>query len=168
MNFFLFILFFFAKSDSDIITTAKKVSTEYNVPNKDDVVIIDYTKPITAERLYLVRISVNRIVLKSTVAHGINSGKVYATEFSNEENSLKSSLGAYQTTSTYIGKYGFSLKLIGLEKGINSNAERRNIVFHSTKKMTQEYSWGCFATPDSINSVLLPLIKNGCLVYVFR
>ena len=70
------------------------------------------------------------MLFSSVVAHGKNSGGVYATSFSNEYGSYKSSLGFYLTASTYQGKNGYSLILDGLEKGINDRARERAIVVH--------------------------------------
>jgi hypothetical protein len=69
---------------------------------------------------------------------------------------------------TYYGKYGYSLQIEGLDNGINSNSLRRNIVFHSNKKMKYKWTLGCFATPEEINQKLIDKIKGGTLVYAFR
>jgi hypothetical protein len=152
--------------DSSIINLARKIAKKYDVPNKKYVIVIDYSKSIDEKRLFVV--SQNKIIHKSQVSHGVNSGKDYPIDFGNELNSLKSSLGAYVTTSAYYGNYGYSMRVKGLDKELNSNAEKRQIVFHSNKKMKTKYSWGCFATPEYTNSYLIPLTKNGCLVYVFK
>jgi hypothetical protein len=34
--------------------------------------------------------------------------------------------------------------------------------------MKTRWSWGCFATPEETNKKLIDLIKNGCLVYVYK
>ena len=106
-----------------------------------------------------------KIVLTSLVSHAYNSGKEYAKDFSNEINSKKTSLGAFVTKNTYYGYYGYSLVISGLDDNLNTNAEKRSIIFHSTKKMTKPWSWGCFSIPDSVNNKIINMIKNGCLVY---
>jgi hypothetical protein len=163
--------------DKAIIDLAKQKQIQYNTPNKHYVVIIDYTKPIDDVRLFVVDMQKSDIVLRSTVAHARNSGLIYATDFSNQFNTKKSSSGAYQTKGTYFGGFGYSMVLKGLES-INNNAERRYIVFHSTgfnsdgkiidKKriMRSKYSWGCFATSEDINKKIINIVKNGSLVYV--
>jgi len=165
--------------DKAIIDLAKQKQIQHNTPNKHYVVIIDYTKPIDDVRLFVVDMEKSTIVLRSTVAHARNSGLIYATDFSNEFNTHKSSPGAYQTKGTYFGGFGYSMVLKGLEL-INNNAERRYIVFHSTgfnsdgkiidKKriMHSKYSWGCFATSEDINKKIIDMVKNGSLVYVKR
>jgi hypothetical protein len=64
------------------------------------------------------------------VAHGKNSGTLFAKNFSNKNESNKSSLGFYITGNTYRGKHGESLKLTGMENGINDKAAQRAIVLH--------------------------------------
>lgn len=164
----LTILSFFANiinPDDKIIEHAKYVKYKYNAPKKDYIVVIDYSKSIDSTRLYVVDMKQNKIILKSIVAHGVFSGNNIPYEFSNEFNTKKSSLGTYITKHTYYGKFGYSLVVKGLDK-TNSNAEKRNIIFHSSKLMSTKWSWGCFATPESINMKLINLIKDGCLVSV--
>ena len=153
------------KPPVNYIQVAKTAQAKYQPTNKNYVVVIDYTKPIDQERLFLVDMNKEQIVLRSRVAHGVKSGGNIATDFSNEMNTKKTSLGAYITKDTYYGSFGYSLKVKGLDS-TNSNAERRYIIFHSDKTMKTKWSWGCFATPDTINRKLIDLIKGGCLVYV--
>jgi hypothetical protein len=158
---------FNVNQDQNIIDLAKQKQTEYHTPNKHYVVIVDYSKPIDDIRLFVVDMTTNTVALRSTVAHGVASGGPLPTNFSNQINSRKSSLGAYQTKGTYIGGFGYSMIIKGLDP-TNNNAEKRAIIFHSSKIMKSKYSWGCFATPDSVNRKLIDMIKNGCLVYVKR
>jgi hypothetical protein len=149
------------------IEIAKELQKQYNPPNKNYVVFIDYSKPISKERLYVIDMNTKETILTAKVAHGINSGKEYATKFSNKDKSLKSSLGVYVTQETYYGHFGYSLRINGLDK-TNSNARQRKIIFHSNKKMSTKWSWGCFSTDEEINKKLINLIKKGCLVYVYK
>lgn len=173
--FFSIILFtksFSQLQDKRIINIAIEKSKSYIVSNKNFITIIDFNKSINEERLYVVDMRKNKIILKSTVSHAFNSGRfntgfLYADNFSNTLNSNKSSIGAYITKGTYYGKFGYSLILKGLDK-TNSNAEKRKIIFHSNKLMKTKWSWGCFATPDQININLINIIKNGTLVYAFK
>ena len=169
------------KSDEDktIIDLAKQKQVVYNTPNKHFVVIIDYTKSIDDVRLFVVDIERSTIMLRSTVSHARNSGLIFATNYSNERDTKKSSPGAYQTKGTYFGEYGYSMVLKGLES-FNNNAEKRYIVFHSTgfnsngkivdvnRILHSKYSWGCFATSEDINKKIIDMVKNGSLVYVKR
>jgi len=155
---------FYGQSKVEI---AKELQKKHNPSNKNYVVFIDYSKPISEKRLYVIDMNTSKTILTTEVAHGINSGKEYATDFSNKDKSLKSSLGVYITQETYYGKFGYSLRVNGLEK-TNSNARQRKIIFHSNKKMKTKWSFGCFSTNEKINKKLINLIKNGCLVYVYK
>ena len=149
------------------VDIAKELQKQYNPPNKNYVVFIDYSKPISEERLYVIDMNTSKTILTTKVAHGINSGKEYATDFSNVNKSLKSSLGVYVTQETYYGYFGYSLRVNGLNK-TNSNARHRKIIFHSNKKMKTKWSYGCFSTDEKINEKLIDIIRNGCLVYVYK
>ena len=72
--------------------------------NKDILTLIDFSKPSTAERMVVLDIRQKRILYTSLVSHGKNSGGNYATSFSNENGSHKSSLGFYLTENTYQGR----------------------------------------------------------------
>ena len=169
---FLFILTLFgSQPNQNFIAIAKEKQVYYNPPNKKYVVIIDYTKPMLTDRLFLIDMEKKEIIIKTKVSHAINTGKEYPTQFSNEIGSEKSSYGGFITAETYFGKYGYSLVIDGKDKGINDNARRRKIIFHSTKKMSNPkypLTYGCFATSEEINSELIDLIKNGCLIYVIK
>ena len=110
----------------------------------------------------------NEIILRTTVSHAWNSGIVYPTKFSNEKESEKSSIGAFKTMDSYYGKYGYAMRIIGLDGELNNNVMDRFVVFHSNKKMKYLWSDGCFATPEEINKKIIDKIKGGTLVYVFR
>lgn len=146
---------------------AKLAQKKYNPVNKRYVVIINYSLSIDSERLYLLDMNTSKVVLKTKVSHAKNSGYDVPYMFSNQMNTQKTSLGVYKTTQTYYGKFGYSLKLIGLDS-TNSNAEKRAIVFHSNKKMKTKWSWGCFATSEDMNKEIINKIKNGCLVIVCK
>ena len=97
---------------------------------REVLTVIDFSKPSTEQRLYVFDMKEHKMLFSSVVAHGRNSGNNYATSFSNEYGSYKSSLGFYLTETTYQGKNGYSLILNGLEKGINDKARMRSIVVH--------------------------------------
>jgi len=149
------------------VEIAKMVQSKYNSPNKKYVVIIDYSKSIDTERLYVVDMEKSQVILKSKVSHAGRSGGDVPTDFSNEFNTKKSSLGTYLTKGTYYGGFGYSLRLSGLDP-TNSNAEDRAIIFHSNKLMKSKWSWGCFATDEITNRKIINLIKGGCLVHVYK
>ena len=112
----------------------------------------------------------------SLVSHGKNSGGNYATSFSNENGSHKSSLGFYLTENTYQGRNGYSLILNGLEKGINDLAKQRAIVIHGASYSDPSVaassgrlgrSFGCPALPVSVSKPIINTIKNGTLLFIY-
>lgn len=161
------LLFIGAPTNPEIVDKAIAIQKKYKVTNDKYVVMVDYSKSIVSERLYLVNTKTHKIEMTSIVSHAWNSGFMYATNFSNQEGTLKSSLGAYVTDNTYYGNYGYSLVLKGLDK-TNSNAKKRKIIFHSTKKMKTKWSWGCFALPEKNTRKIIDMIKGGCLVYAYK
>ncbi len=139
--------------------------------------IIDYTKPSTQRRLWVININEDEVLYNTWVTHGKNSGKLYATSFSNRLASLQSSYGVFATTDKpYVGGNGYSLRLVGLEQGINDNAYKRDIVFHGAwyadPDVARKYgqlgrSWGCPAVSDSLAKPIIDTIKNGTIVFAY-
>lgn len=143
---------------------------------KNILTLIDFTKPSNTERLFVIDIDARKILQQSLVAHGKNSGHLYATRFSNNINSHQSSLGFYLTSETYIGSNGYSLRLEGLEEGINSNARRRAIVIHGARYANPSVctgggrlgrSFGCPALPEALNKPVIDTIKEGSVLYIY-
>lgn len=143
---------------------------------KNVLVLIDYSKPSTSERLYVIDVPQHKLLYKSLVAHGRGSGDNYATSFSNVSGSHKSSLGFYLTGDTYRGRNGYSLRLMGLEEGINDNAYERAIVIHGADYCASSFietagrlgrSFGCPALPKELNTPIIDTIKDGAVVFIY-
>jgi hypothetical protein len=139
--------------------------------------IIDFTKSSTQKRLFILNISTGKLLLSSLVAHGKNSGVEYATSFSNENESNKSSLGFYTTGGTYVGEHGYSLKLMGCERGINDAAYQRAIVLHGADYVNNDIikaqgflgrSFGCPAVPEKTCKKIIDYIKNGSCLFIYH
>ena len=92
--------------------------------------VIDYSKPSTEPRLWVLDLARERVLFEERVAHGQGSGDNYATRFSNLDGSHQTSLGLFRTADTYVGTNGYSLRLDGLEPGVNDRARDRAIVMH--------------------------------------
>lgn len=141
------------------------------------IMIVDFSQPSTNKRLFLYNLKKNEIVYKTYVAHGKNSGETMAQQFSNNPDSYQSSLGFYKTGETYYGKHGLSLKLDGLEKGINHLARRRHIVIHAANYADESYikkygrlgrSFGCPAVPKENYRNLIEMVKGGTLLFIYH
>ena len=148
-----------------------------SIANPAVLTIIDYSKPSTQKRLFILDMQQGKILFKTLVAHGRNSGLNYATDFSNEEESHKSSLGFYLTGGTYIGANGYSLKLKGCEKGINDKADIRAIVLHGADYVSDAFirncgylgrSYGCPAVPLAQHKKIIDTIKNGSCMFLYH
>lgn len=146
--------------------------------NNDSVLtIIDFDQPSYRKRLYVIDVKNFKVLFNTLVAHGRNTGKEIAQFFSNTNESHKSSLGFYVTEDTYSGSKGFSLKLKGLEKGINNNAYRRAIVMHGANYVSESFinaqgyigrSHGCPAVPVELNKPIIQTIKNGSCLFIYN
>src|SRR5215203_2794353 len=101
--------------------------------------VIDYSKPSTERRLWVFDLKSRELIHEELVAHGQGSGANMATQFSNENETHQTSLGLFRTDSTYVGKNGYSLRLDGLDKGINDRARERAIVMHGAPYVSQEF-----------------------------
>ena len=143
--------------------------------DKNILTVIDFTKPSTEKRLFVIDLKLKKVLFISYVAHGRNSGEKYAPSFSNQEGSFKSSLGFYQTENTYYGKNGYSLVLNGLERGINDKAKERAIVVHGAAYADPSTirscgrggrSLGCPAVPLAVSKKIIDTIKGGTLLYI--
>jgi hypothetical protein len=144
--------------------------------NKNIITVIDFSKPSDQKRLFVIDLKKNKLVMQSLVAHGRNSGLEYATSFSNETDSHKSSLGFYVTMGTYNGDHGYALKLKGCEKGFNNNAYNRAIVVHGSEYVTDDFlksngflgrSFGCPALPEKLTKKIIDVIKNGSCFFIY-
>jgi hypothetical protein len=144
---------------------------------KDNIIsIVDFSLPSSRKRLFVIDLDDYRVLYNTYVAHGVNSGKEYARQFSNIPSSYQSSLGFYQTLQTYIGEHGYSLRLDGLEKGINDNANSRDIVIHAADYVNESFiraqgyigrSWGCPALPEKLHKPIIDKIKNGSCLFIY-
>lgn len=138
--------------------------------------IVDFSKPSTQKRLWIVDLASNKLLFHTLVAHGRGSGGLMASQFSNTEESYQSSLGFYVTDDTYFGKHGLSLRLKGLDKGLNTNALARAIVVHGADYVSQRFvdqngylgrSHGCPALPVELTNDIIKTIKGNTALFIY-
>ncbi len=180
---FLFITSYIIAIKSNVISesTFQKYTVAFQkysdgIANKKLVIIIDYTLPIFKKRLWILNTKTNEILLNCHVSHAFASGIFHPSELSNEVSSNKSCAGAFLSKENYIGKYGKSMRVEGLEIGINSNARMRNIVFHPVTQFKIKgitipgcyayYSLGCFAVSNDNMLKIAEVVSEGSFIYV--
>jgi L,D-transpeptidase catalytic domain len=138
--------------------------------------IIDYSKPSTAKRFWVYDLASRQLLYEELVAHGQGSGANFATQFSNEDETHRSSLGLFVTDDTYVGRNGYSLRLNGLDAGFNDRARARAIVMHGAPYVNQDFiaaqgrlgrSWGCPALREGVAREVIDRVKGGDLVFAY-
>ncbi len=144
--------------------------------NDNIISIVDFSLQSAKKRLFILDLKNYKILFNTYVAHGRNSGRELASQFSNENESYKSSLGFYVTQDTYNGNHGYSLRLQGEEKGINDNAINRAIVMHSAWYVNENVaksqgyigrSQGCPALPEELTKPIIEKIKDGSCLFLY-
>jgi hypothetical protein len=150
---------------------------QHNLLSRDGIITIcDFSQSSKKKRLYIIDTKNYKVLMNTYVAHGKNTGLDQAQRFSNVPESLQSSLGFYVTKGTYIGKHGLSLKLSGVERGFNDNAEERAVVMHGADyigdhRLSSPYmgrSFGCPAVPQEQSEKVINLLKNGTCLFIYH
>ena len=138
--------------------------------------VIDYSRPSTEVRLWVFDVPRARLLHAEHVAHGRGSGGDVPTAFSNVEGSYQSSLGLFRTAETYTGGNGYSLRLDGLEPGINDAARGRLIVMHGADYVDPAQaraqgrlgrSWGCPAVRSAVARAVIDALEDGQLLFAY-
>ncbi len=160
----------------ELAVTAVHCADSAGYDGRPVLTVIDYSLPSTAPRLWVFDLERRALLFHELVAHGKNTGANMATDFSNRRGSKQSSLGLFLTAGTYHGKNGYSLKLHGLEEGVNHLALERTIVLHGAWYVSEEFadrhgrlgrSWGCPAVPSDAAKELIDTIKDGTYLFIY-
>jgi hypothetical protein len=146
------------------------------ISHSNYLTICDFSQSSKQKRLYIIDVVNCKLITNTWVAHGRNSGGEYATSFSNQPESLQSSLGFYITSNTYIGEHGLSLRINGVDNGYNDKALERSIVIHGAayvdgarlrNGMYMGRSYGCPAVPQKESTTIINTIKNGTCLFIY-
>lgn len=150
---------------------AGKIASSANL-----LTVCDFSLSSNVKRLWVINTENGEVLFNSLVAHGKNTGEEFAEHFSNTENSLQSSLGFYITETTYEGENGYSLKLLGMDKGFNDHALQRSVVMHGADYVSEEFaaqhkrigrSWGCPAVPRNLAGPIINTIKGESVLFIY-
>ena len=146
------------------------------VRRRDILTVIDYSLPSSQPRLFVFDLASRKILFRELCAHGKNTGDNLASFFSNSPGSLATSLGLFVTEDTYIGHNGYSLRLKGLEEGVNDMALDRAIVMHGASYVSREAikvlgrlgrSWGCPAIPAGVAHKIIDTVRGGSALFAY-
>lgn len=144
---------------------------------KNILTLVDFSLSSNMKRLWVIDLDSSKVLFQTLVAHGRNTGEEFANEFSNQAESFKSSIGFYATGEIYNGKHGLSLKLDGLEKGLNDNARERAVVVHGADYVSESFirqnkrlgrSQGCPAIPVEMNEKIINVIKDKSCLFIYH
>ncbi len=145
---------------------------------KDLVGFADFALPSWKPRFHFANLE-DGTVRSFLLAHGRGSDPEHSgwlQTFSNQPGSLATSRGAFLTCEWYKGKYGTSIRLVGLDPD-NSLALERAIVVHPAwyvnTAMIDKYgklgrSEGCFAMSEENFNQALWHLSGGRLLYADR
>ena len=155
---------------------AYRRTADQGLAQRQVLTLIDFRLPSHERRLWVLDLAEGRVLAHELVAHGRGSGDDLATRFSNRAGSYESSLGTFVTAGTYRGKHGLSLRLRGLDDGVNDHALARAIVVHGawyvSPQMIERYgrlgrSEGCPALSPQAASRVIGLIKGGSVLFAY-
>lgn len=144
--------------------------------NTDFCILIDMSLHSGLKRFLIYDFKQDKIVNKYLVGHGCGNGSWSSDDskenpkFSNVDNSHLSSLGKYKIGERGYSNWGVNVKYLmhGLEE-TNSNAQKRIIVFHSWKMMSDNEvypkgspeGWGCPTVSNNAFKEIDSLLKNS-------
>jgi hypothetical protein len=89
---------------------------------------------------------------------------------------MQTSLGLFRTLGTYFGHDGYSLRMDGLEHGVNDNALSRDIVIHGADYVNPQLastqgrlgrSLGCPAVRRAVAPKVINALKDGQFVFAY-
>ncbi|RAR62821.1 L,D-transpeptidase-like protein [Onishia taeanensis] len=145
-------------------------------PDAKRLAVIDFSRSANKKRLWVFDLQQQRLLFKELVSHGQGTGQEFARAFSNTPDSHQSSLGLFRTKQSYTGSNGYSLRLEGLEPGINDRAYERAIVMHGADYVSEDFieangrlgrSWGCPAVPSDVAKPLIDSLEDNQYLFAY-
>jgi hypothetical protein len=152
-----------------------ELSLKKKLKNKKFLTIVDMSLSANTERMFIIDMEKRILVDKKLVAHGMKTGNEFASDFSNEQNSHKSSIGFFITGELYNGRHDLSMKLDGQEYS-NNNARSRGVVVHSADYVSCEYitsngrlgrSLGCPAIDKEGYEETVNKLQGGSCYFIY-
>ena len=152
-----------------------ELSLKNKLKNKQYLTIVDMSLSANTERMFIIDMENRVLVGKKLVAHGMKTGSEFASDFSNEQSSHKSSLGFFITGELYNGRHDLSMKLDGQEYS-NDNARSRGVVVHSAEYVSCDYiksngrlgrSYGCPAIEEDGYKETVNMIHGGSCYFIY-
>lgn len=161
----------------NLAVAAVSCAQAHNVATQAErLAVIDFSRSSLKPRLWVFDLARETLLYHEVVAHGQGSGGDIPTKFSNAENSHASSLGLFVTGEAYVGHNGLSMRMKGLEAGVNDAAMARAIVFHGADYVNPVAdrrmgrlgrSWGCPALRPAVTKPIIEVMKNGQFVFSY-
>ncbi len=135
--------------------------------NDQFIFLIDMSISSANNRFFIYDLKNDSLVRSALVSHGVCYGGETDSKFSNIVGSGCSSLGKYKIGIPYVGQWGYSYKLHGLES-TNSNAYERTVVLHSHQSIPDietgdeiAVSLGCPMVSPNFLLTLKKVINNS-------
>ncbi len=168
------------RSVADTALRAFGVAWQGGDTERFEYAVTDFSVPSDREREWVVDLSSGAVLFNLFVAHGDASSDPsdsrIARTFSNVSGSHQSSLGMMRAGETYVGSYGYSVRLDGLEPGYNDAVRGRAIVVHPWEGSRDTYvstfgqtapTWGCPAIDDRISRGVIDTLSGGALLFFY-
>ncbi|MFC0676390.1 murein L,D-transpeptidase catalytic domain family protein [Lysobacter korlensis] len=155
---------------------ARECASRSGTKPGDKLAVIDYSRPSTQPRLWVFDVERARLLHREHVAHGRGSGENHARAFSNRDGSHQTSLGLFTTAETYVGGNGYSLRMDGLDAGVNDAARDRLIVMHGAPYVDPAQaqrqgrlgrSYGCPAVRPEVARQMIDTLKHGQMLFAY-
>ena len=152
--------------------------------------VADFSKSSRHRRFYILDLKKEEVLINFWTSHALKSdvdGDGIPETFSNQNGSSQSSLGFMLTDQTYSGMWGYSLRLKGLDRKLNSQVLSRAVVIHGYGGLgAHDASWGNLTGSEgclmfslnesgrfwgledrSMRDIVIDTLKKGSLVFIY-